>query len=1036
MTRRWVIFLTLLAPFGVVSSASAQQTGEIFGKATDSSGAVVPGVPVTLPGGSLLAPQTAVSSETGTYRFPQVPVGVYSVKFDLVGFKSMVRQGIRIEIGFNAQINATMEVSTVQETVTVSGAAPVVDLHDTSRTNRFNQEALQNIPTARDPWVIIEQSAGVAMDRQNVGGSASGQQSNFVARGANMSQQKWNLDGVDITDMSATGGSPVYYDFDAFEEMQITTGGADVTMQTPGVSVNMVTKSGTDILRGSGRFYDTNQKFQSNNVTDAMRALGATSGNPIQDIKDYGLEVGGPIKKGRAWFWGAYGTQTIDAGVNNFFNPGASATCAAITAAYHGSNNNTASLLPYSIDQLRSCLNTDETKLNNYNAKLSVETFKNNQFTFYYNGAEKIRNARGADDLHPIEATNRQGDVVGAQYGSSLWKTGMPKTYKWGDRQVFSDRFMMDYQYAHVGNNFVMDFHDPSLANVQPTLDTTSGLWGRSYYANTYVRPTDSIDITGNYFVPGMLGGDHSLKFGLKYRNDEAFSGVHYGGNTVARFKDVTGVVAPVAYEAQMYRDGQSDYVLHNRSVYAQDTYNHRKLTINAGVRFDYQTDYAKAVSVTADPFYGQATGSFDAKGNYIGVGPVFNQLPAISWGGAQALGTSNMAMKNFSPRAGLTYDLLGNGRTVVKASFARYVAQEGTGNFSSTYNPVVTTSVRYPWHDLNGDGIVQPNEIDISAKPLSYTSGYDYNNPSKLTTTGVNDPNIKMPVTSEAIVGFDKQIGPDFGIGASFIYRKYTDYQASFTTDATYSMSSWTSANYVAQTYTAPASTCPAGASCPTITYYQPTSQPPVNYLFTNTPDYYRTYKGLELTMRKRMSNRWMMNGSFSYNNNPVTYAAADAYQDPTNIAQQNGGQWAEQSSSSGLDNVYVNAKWLFRLSGSYTLAWHEIGVAANYNARSGYPFLAVVLSPTRPFSAGQASVYLDTIGDVRLPTFEQLDLRVNKTFRVGRARLQANMDVFNLFNGNTILSERRTQNASNANNISSILAPRVLRFGVRMTF
>ena len=211
-----------------------------------------------------------------------------------------------------------------------TGETPVVDLRDTSKGARFNQEALQAIPSARDPWVIIEQAAGVAMDRQNVGGSASGQQSNFVARGAAMTQQKWNLDGVDVTDMSATGGSPVYFDFDAFEEMQISTGGADVTMQSPGVGVNLVTKSGTDTLRGSGRYYVTDQKFQSVNVTDALRQQGATSGNPIQNIKDYGLEVGGPIKKGRAWFWGGYGKQNINVGINNFYKP--TAACQAIKA--------------------------------------------------------------------------------------------------------------------------------------------------------------------------------------------------------------------------------------------------------------------------------------------------------------------------------------------------------------------------------------------------------------------------------------------------------------------------------------------------------------------------------------------------------------------------------------------------------------------------------------------------------------------------------------------------------------------------------
>ena len=252
MRFRLYALLAVFLLVGSVAGVQAQNTAEIYGKVTDASGAIMPGVTVTLTSPVLLQPLTAVSTETGTYRFPGLGVGTYTVKFELTGFKTVVKEGYRLELAESAQINQALEISTVQETVTVTGETPLVDLKDTSKTNRFTQEALQSIPSARDPWVIIEQSAGVAMDRQNVGGSASGQQSNFVARGAAMAQQKWNLDGVDVTDMNATGGSPVYYDFDAFEEMQISTGGADVSMQSPGVGVNLVTKSGTDRFRGSG----------------------------------------------------------------------------------------------------------------------------------------------------------------------------------------------------------------------------------------------------------------------------------------------------------------------------------------------------------------------------------------------------------------------------------------------------------------------------------------------------------------------------------------------------------------------------------------------------------------------------------------------------------------------------------------------------------------------------------------------------------------------------------------------------------------
>ncbi len=277
--------LVLLAGF-----AQAQTTGEIYGKATDKSGAVVPGVTVTLTSTALLQPLVAVTSGTGVYRFPGVPIGVYSVKFELAGFTTVLRSGITIVIGQNAQINGALDVSSKQEVIEVTGEAPLIDMRSNARVNTFNLAALQDIPSARDPWVILGQSAGVVMDRENIGGNMSGQQSNFIARGAATSQQKWNLDGVDITDMSATGASPIYYDFDSFQEMQITTGGADVTMQTAGAGVNLVTKSGSDKFKGSGRYFFTDKKFQGVNVTDALRLQGATSGNPIQNIKDYGLK--------------------------------------------------------------------------------------------------------------------------------------------------------------------------------------------------------------------------------------------------------------------------------------------------------------------------------------------------------------------------------------------------------------------------------------------------------------------------------------------------------------------------------------------------------------------------------------------------------------------------------------------------------------------------------------------------------------------------------------------------------------------------
>ena len=171
MKSRFTAVLVALAIALCGSTAWAQQqTGEVFGKVTDQSGAVLPGVTVTLSGASLLQPLAATTSETGTFQFPRLPVGTYSVKFELSGFKTVVKSDMTVTVGFSANASTQLGVSSVQEVVTVTGATPIVDTRETGTKQTFTLEQLQSIPSARDPWVILQQTAGIAMDRENMGG--------------------------------------------------------------------------------------------------------------------------------------------------------------------------------------------------------------------------------------------------------------------------------------------------------------------------------------------------------------------------------------------------------------------------------------------------------------------------------------------------------------------------------------------------------------------------------------------------------------------------------------------------------------------------------------------------------------------------------------------------------------------------------------------------------------------------------------------------------------------------------------------------
>jgi hypothetical protein len=986
MTLRTALVASALLLCVGTSAAVAQQTGEIFGRAADTSGAVLPGTTVTVAGPGLIQPRVSITSESGTYRVPELPIGTYSVTFELAGFRTMVMQDIRVTIGFRAQVNGALELSTVQETVTVTGESPLVDTRETGTKSTFDLETMQNIPSARDPWVMLERAPGITMDRSNVGGSQSGQQSGYISRGSSTGNNKWSIDGVDITDMSATGASPIYYDFDMLEEMQITTGGADVTQQTGGVGINLVMKSGTDRFKGSARYYNTDEQFQADNITDEIRADGAGSGAPIQNIQDRGFEVGGPIKAGKAWYWGSYGAQKIKVGVVGFYKNDPACGPPRPTAT----------------DALRACLESDLTELNNYNWKIQYVPFSNNKLTFQNTWAEKVRSARDASVTRPIETTYRQ-IAVSDEFGAFGWITGPSPFWKASDQHVFSDRLLVDVMWSHLGNNFALDFHEDSLRDVQAAFETTTSAWSRSFQSSSFLRPTNSFDLTSSYFLPNSLGGDHAFKMGYRWRSAHTTSLNHHGGFVDARFTN------NIPNSADMWRDGNAVAHLNTHAVYLQDTYTRGRMTLNLGFRLDRQDDYAVAADVPANPL-------------------IPTQLPAVSFPGADAGVTWN----DFSPRVGMTYDFTGDGRTVGSASYATYFGQMAPGQLSSVLAATGAIQVRYPWTDLNNDRFVTGNELDLTTI-LARSAAYDPANPSNFRTAGTVDPNVKNDRTREFIVGFDRQLGSVMAVGGSYIWRKYDRFFWNDRLD-------WTSGNYRAVQFTPTG--CPADARCETLTYYEPSSPLPAPFQYTNVPDRHRDFNGFELTFAKRMSNRWSMNASYAYNNAVDQWDSPAAYEDPTCVAANvangsgaafcQGGQiYAPEAAGSGIDNVYVNAKWLVKVSGTYALPY-GINVAGSLNSRQGYPFPAGVLTPNRANSGGQATVTLDPLGDVRLPSLHQVDVRLDKTFDFGRVSLRPTLDVFNLTNGNTVLARRRNQASSVANDISGIIAPRVARLGV----
>ena len=984
MPPRIVVFatvvLTLISAGGAVAQ---QQTGEIYGRAVDTSGALLPGATVTVNSPALFQPRVAVTSEAGTYRIAELPIGTYTVTFELTGFRSVSFRDIRVTIGFSAQINATLTLSTVEETVTVTDGSPLVDSREAGTKTTFDLQLMQDIPSARDPWVMLERTPGIVMDRVNVGGNQSGQQSNYISRGDSTTNSKWSMDGVDITDMTATGASPIYYDFDMFEQMQVTTGGADVTQQTGGVGINFVTRTGTDRQKGNARFLVTDEELEDDNISDALRAQGAGAGAPIDNIRDYGFDVGGPVKSSTLWYWGSYATQKVTTGVVGFYKN--DQTCRPGGVSLDPAITDTATL--------RDCLETDLTTLNNYNWKLTWAPFAKSRFTLQNTWAEKVRNARDASDTRPIETTYRQ-KAASSEFGAFGWLTGPQPLWKIADQHVISDRWLVDVSAAHVGNNFVLDFHEDALRDVQARQETTTQVWGRSFQSSTFLRPSNSFDVMSTSFLPARVGGDHSLKFGYRWRNAHSTSLNHRGGFIDALFTN------GAATAADIWRDENSESHLDTHALYAQDNYSRGNLTINLGVRLDRQDDSAEPGRVPENPFFP-------------------GLMPAIDFPGADA----GVVWTELSPRAAVTYDVKGNGATVLSASLATYYGQMAPGQLSSQLAATGAVFVRYPWQDLNGDQFVQPGEVNTSVPFLSKSVDYDPAHPASTTSPVRVDPHVKADRTRELILGIDRKIGSNASVGASFIRRNYDRFAWNDRDD-------WSSANYRAITY-APAG-CPAAARCAPIVYYEPASQLPSANSYTKQPDRHRTFNGIEATFTRRPAGRWSMNASVAFND-AVEHFGAAAIEDPTCVIDSCPGdfQYAPESAGSGIGNVFQNARWTMKASGRVQLAY-DLNVAANYLGRQGFPFPQAIITPDRANGAGTAQVLLDPIGEVRYDNLHTIDLRIDRTFVIRSFRIVGSFDVFNATNANTVLAANRQQVADNANRVSGILAPRIARVGV----
>ena len=993
-------FAVVLVVLGLTAALSAQELkgrgGNIYGRVTDESGGPLPGVTLTLSG--IGAPRTTSSGNNGEFRFVGLDPGVYSIKAELAGLTTVDRSNIEVRVAANTELTIPMSVSGVSAAVTVSSEVPLLDTHKERSGTNFTQEELKSIPSSRDPWGILQQTPGVLTDNLITGSNNNGQQSIFTGKGTNFTSTAWNIDGISITDLAAAGGSPTYYDFDAFQEMQMTTGGSDPSIATPGVTINMITKRGTNDLHGSARIYQTPEETEAKNLPDEAKEQGILRTNRIDSVRDYGAEVGGPAWRDHVWLWGAYGRTDINT-----------------TTAGGGRDN---------------------TQLEDYSAKINIQPIESNALTGFYFRGNKTKQGRNASPTRPPETSWNQAGP------SHVWKLD--------DSQVFGSNLVLSAAYSYTLTPFSLTPQGGLDAEVYRD---AARVWHGSYYFDDNYRPQHQLQGTlTSFFSTGGIG--HEVKLGaarITFRNghtrlipgDEV-----YGDERVIASHDPN-----FPFTANITRGVQEGEDLTVTGGFLSDTLTTNNLTVNVGVRYDQSNGHNNPSLVPANPAFPDL-------------------LPALTYPGAG----QEFKLKSWQPRLGISYALGAQKTTLLRASYSRFADGIATSLVALT-NPTglqsSTTGVptaQYSWNDLNHNHRVERNELCLTC-PVNPV-GFDPTNPGSAVSVNRIDSGLTPPKTDEFMAGVDHQILPELVVGVSYTHRRRFDTIWTCPIALDNSASCLSSSDFMqfnsgeegfdnqgnSLGFTGPLYSVAALTEFLANGDPNPLFNPAIasNYTYglfqTNRPGYETRYDGVEVQLNKRLSNKWMAHGSFTWSDwKQKVKSVSKGCLDPTNQVgsfqgvfegiQGRGSSCADGDIAYDYNGTtYINSKWAFNISGLYQLPLN-FSVSGSLFGRQGYPIPYFVADDPGD-GWGQRTIALDRADAHRLKNVYQLDLSVQKVLPISqKADITLAVDMFNVFNANTILFRNfdatpDEDGIGTVGNILTIQNPRVLRFGARVSF
>ena len=1018
------------------------QTSTISGAVKDASGGVLPGVTVETASPVLIEKsRSTVTSGSGSYSILALRPGLYTVTFSLPGFGNVVREGVELTSDFTATISVDMKVGTLEETLTVTGESPIVDTTSITQRVVMTAEVREALPTGRNiqavgimiPGTTIAQGGGGALSR-DVGGSGNLQQSPLQYRGSGDTVQ--TIEGLRLNNLCAQGAySGVYWNDASFEEFSYVTGADSAEVGQGGMRVNMVPRDGGNSFRGSviGNF--AGESFGSDNCGSAGIGLpcsrsnlsGSTTFNKsntltnvdvIQKIWDINPSIGGPILKNKVWFnytfrnWGSEKTKAD---------------------AYFDANPS-----PFIYAPDTSKPGIDDGHITSNAGRVSWQISGKDKVSLYFDNQRKYRNHWGIQAAIPPEAAGVQVTPTSYVNVTKWTRTATNKLLLEGGFAVYNQNYTELYQEGVTGSpDKVWDDAAIMNARVYNVVDASNGR-----QANAWPNPADHYSVLRTFMgAASYVAGNHSFRAGATLSNGD--------WKLLTRW---TGDMQPITYNAGVpvsatlrLPSDRNNGINRDLGLYAQDRWSLGRVTLNLGLRFDQFIGETRASSVLASRHGAAATFGECSDGTVdpgdLCTGQVQN------W-------------KDISPRVGFAMDVFGNGRTALKASYARYVAGQAIA-FANQVNPIgaLTATDTRPWADLDGNGLpldasgnIQFNELAASAATLTFgrltvpTVQYD---PALLNGWG------KRGYNNEVTIAMQHQLADRVSVNGGYYRRTFGN--QTIVDDLRYDASS-----YDSYCLTAPSDPdLPGGGGYKVcgVMDLKPAvfaQNLPARSLIRFSEDFggeTNLYQGFDVNLESRFRNGAFFKAGIAatartFDNCNTLAAGVDA------LAAGSSEVYADGTTGCHREYGYrPDAK----MSGSYTLPWN-VQLAGTYQFTRGIqtggagPSVLASWAVTNAVATQQIgrnwtgvasrTVQLISEGkDYGKHNLNQVDLRLAKRFDMpGKARLRVDFDLYNVLNSswpytvNTAYSTSVT--AAQWLRPTNALQHRFFKFGANISF